>query len=178
MALFFVYVYVCMFVTVCISKTVIVYLLLLYIHRLKLIALCYYIDLMDAMKSSNHTVRNVSCMKYMVDIRKWISPHLEDMRYHTEQHIFLFKKNPSNKAAMYYKAWSHDDWEPSNDGLVILKVSKCNIYVHLACMKSVCISFKRKQDLYVPMKFCVQYVVCQNNELLLIWKALFSSWKN
>ena len=47
---------------------------------------------MQALKSSNHSVVNVSSMKYMLDIRQWLLPHLEDIRYHTEQHIFLFKK--------------------------------------------------------------------------------------
>jgi len=77
---------------------------------------------MQALKSSNHSVMNVSTVKQMVDIRQWISPHLEDIRYHTDQHIFLFKKNVSNKAAMYYKAWSHHEWEPSNEGILLLKV--------------------------------------------------------
>ena len=80
-------------------------------------------DLMQAAKSSNHLVTNVSCMEYIFNIRDWLSPHLEPIRYHTEPHIFLFKKNSAKKAAMYYKAWSHCDWEPSNEGLILLKVS-------------------------------------------------------
>ena len=85
--------------------------------------------MMQAAKSSNHLVSNVSCVKYIFDIRDWILPHLEPIRYHTEPHIFLFKKNSANKAEFYYKAWSHCDWEPSNKGHVLLKVSFYNCFL-------------------------------------------------
>ena len=77
----------------------------------------------QAAKSSNQQVLKVSTVKYIYIIRDWIAPHLEKIRYHTEPHIFMFKKNPLNKSAFYYKAWSNYDWEPSREGHVLLKVS-------------------------------------------------------
>lgn len=85
------------------------------------------LDLIQATKASNHAVTNVQVLKYLFDIREWISPHLDQIRYHTEPHIFRFAKNHKDQSVMFYKAWSHDNWEPSNDGLILLKVP--NYYV-------------------------------------------------
>ena len=30
----------------------------------------------------------------MFDIWSWISPHLDEIHYHTEPHVFLFKTDP------------------------------------------------------------------------------------
>ena len=81
------------------------------------------IDIIQATKCSNHTVINVFVLEYLFDIRDWIASHIDEIRYHTQPHIFLFKKNRHGQTALYYKHWSRDDWEPSNDGHVLLKVS-------------------------------------------------------
>ena len=44
-------------------------------------------DMMQAAKSSNHMVTNVSSVKYIFNIREWILAHLDTIRYHTEQYI-------------------------------------------------------------------------------------------
>ena len=78
---------------------------------------------MKATRASNQTVTNVSLVKNIFNIQEWITPCLETIKYHTEPHVFLFKKNSSGKATMFYKKWSHCEWEPDNNGCVLLKVS-------------------------------------------------------
>ena len=57
---------------------------------------------------SNRCVAQVSSLTYVYDIREWIHPHLDDIQYHTQPHIFLFKRNPvSGRSEMFYKYWSH-----------------------------------------------------------------------
>jgi len=81
---------------------------------------------MEATKISNRNVTHVSALQHVFNVRDWISPYLEPIKYHTEPHIFLFKKNPNRKAAMYYKQWAvSKEWEPDNNGCLLLKV-----YVH------------------------------------------------
>ena len=84
------------------------------------------IEIEQATRVSNHHVVGVTTLSYMFDIRGWIAPHLDEIRYHTEPHIFLFKKCPTTgHAVMYYKHWSHDAWEPDG-GLLLLKVRHRN----------------------------------------------------
>ena len=84
------------------------------------------LDIMEATKISNRNVTHVSALQHVFNVRDWISPYLEPIKYHTEPHIFLFKKNPNRKAAMYYKQWAvSKEWEPDNNGCLLLKV-----YVH------------------------------------------------
>ena len=80
-----------------------------------------FLDLIQATKASNHSVTGVQVLEYVFGIREWISPHLDQIRYHTEPHIFRFAKNDRGQSVMFYKAWSDDVWEP-NDGLILLKV--------------------------------------------------------
>ena len=61
-------------------------------------------------KTSNPDVVHASVMEKVFDIRKWISPHIEVIKYHTEPHVFLFKRDASGKVVMQYKYWSHDEW--------------------------------------------------------------------
>lgn len=77
----------------------------------------------QCVRESNRNVKHVEQLEYVFDIREWIAPHLEEIHYHTQPHIFLFKKNASTgRAEMFYKQWSHDMWEPSDSGLQLLKV--------------------------------------------------------
>lgn len=87
------------------------------------------LDLIQVTKASNLAVTGVQVLKYPFGIREWISPHLDQIRYHTEPHIFGFAKNRKGQSVMFYKVWSHDNWEPSNDGLVLLKVLTKLLYV-------------------------------------------------
>ena len=80
------------------------------------------LDLIVATKVSNSNVVDVKVLHYLFNIREWISPCLEAIKYHTEPHIFNFHKNTKGQTAMYYKPWAKSDWLPNNDGLLILKV--------------------------------------------------------
>lgn len=72
-------------------------------------------------KDSSQNVAGVKSLKYIFDVREWISPCLDEIKYHTTPHIFLFKKGTHEKSVMYYKHWSNDSWAPEN-GLELLKV--------------------------------------------------------
>ena len=85
---------------------------------------------MRVTRASNQNVTNVSLVKYIFNIREWISPHLDKIKYHTEPHVFLFKKNRLGKAVMFYKQWSHCSWEPDNDGCLLLKV-RIQVKMHI-----------------------------------------------
>ncbi|XP_065906896.1 uncharacterized protein [Dysidea avara] len=67
-------------------------------------------DMLRSAKTSNPDVVHASVMEKVFDIRKWISPHIEVIKYHTEPHVFLFKRDASGKVVMQYKYWSHDEW--------------------------------------------------------------------
>ncbi len=63
--------------------------------------LCQYVHVVinrllgmeHAVRVSNNSVIMVKTLTYAFNIKHWIAPHLDDIRYHTEPHIFLFKRN-------------------------------------------------------------------------------------
>ena len=71
---------------------------------------------------SNHNSKLASTLTDVFDIRKWLNPFLEEIHRHTVPHVFLFKKNADGKAEMYFKNWAKDPWQPSEKGLMLLKV--------------------------------------------------------
>ena len=81
-----------------------------------------FIALMQAVKSCNHNVKQVDTVIHMFNIREWIMPHLNEIHYHTQPHIFLFKRNEAGKAIMLYKQWSHESWQSPEGDSVMLKV--------------------------------------------------------
>ena len=66
-------------------------------------------------------------LEYFYNIRDWIAPCLEELKYHTDPHIFLFKLGSHGKAEMFYKHWSKDPWLP-NEGLQLLKVATSVVF--------------------------------------------------
>ena len=99
-----------------------------------------YVDILQATKARIHNVNNVTILDHVFDIQEWIAPHLDEIKYHTQPHIFLFKRNGSGKAAMYYKQWSHCDWEPSSDGCLLLKVILRTVYVCIYACRYACVT--------------------------------------
>ena len=65
--------------------------------------LIHFSRLIQATKASNHSVIGVQVLKYVFDISKWISPHLDQITYHTEPHIFRFAKNERGQSVMFCK---------------------------------------------------------------------------
>ena len=64
----------------------------------------------------------MSSLKYIFNIRDWIAPCLDEIKYHTTPHVFLFRREEDRgKAVMYYKHWSSEPWIPK-EGLILLKV--------------------------------------------------------
>ena len=74
------------------------------LYHTTLNALCFdtFSRLLQATKASNHSVIAVQVLEYVFDISKWISPHLDQIRYHTKPHIFRFAKNERGQL-MFYK---------------------------------------------------------------------------
>ena len=80
------------------------------------------IALEAACKAANHGTRQTKPLEYVVDFKSWLSPQIEEIHGHTNPHVFLFKKDgTSGKCKMYYKNWSHEQWQP-HEGLQLLKV--------------------------------------------------------
>lgn len=69
-----------------------------------------------ALKASNKSVKSVSTLQYIFDIKSWIAPYLDEIHGHTAPHVFRFRFNhTSKKGEMHYKYWSHQAWE--TDGM-------------------------------------------------------------
>ena len=80
------------------------------------------LDIEQRFIDSNQSVAGVSSLKYIFNIRDWIAPCLDEIKYHTTPHVFLFRRDEDQgKAVMYYKHWSSDPWIPK-EGLILLKV--------------------------------------------------------
>ena len=107
-----------------------------------------------ALKASNKNVKFSTTLKYVLDVKGWIAPHLDEIHKHTAPHVFRFQYNHSKqKAEMFYKHWSHEPWQPTGDngGLILLKV------IH-SCSDT-CVYY-----------FCVYY----NRVLLMVHRSLLS----
>ena len=54
------------------------------------------------------------------DIKEWLAPHAEQLHDHTQPKCFKFVRNSSGKCEMFYRNYSHMQWE---DPVTVLKVS-------------------------------------------------------
>ena len=81
----------------------------------------HFTEMHDCCKAANSSVRGVTNLQYIFDIKSWLSPHLAEIHGHTTPHVFLFRKNADGVAVMFTKNWSHEEWEPQ-EGLLLLKV--------------------------------------------------------
>lgn len=82
----------------------------------------FILDMEQRFLASSQLSVAVSTLQYVYDIRKWLTPAIDDIQYHTTPHIFRFKRNADGRGEMHYKHWSSDDWRPKDSGLLILKV--------------------------------------------------------
>lgn len=81
-----------------------------------------FTDMERRFRESNRGVIGATTLQYVYDIRAWITPVLNEIHNHTVPHVFRFRRNLQGKAEMHYKHWSHEPWQPSGAGLVLLKV--------------------------------------------------------
>ena len=63
----------------------------------------------------------VELLKYVYDVREWLTTSIVDLHGHTQPHCFKFILNSNESSEMFYKNWSHDEW--SQEGLKLLKVN-------------------------------------------------------
>ena len=47
----------------------------------------------------------------LYDIRSWVEDYVEELHAHTVPKCFKFKRNDAGKAEMYYRNWSHEEWQ-------------------------------------------------------------------
>ena len=80
------------------------------------------LDMEQRFLASSQLSVAVSTLQYVYDIRKWLTPAINDIHNHTTPHIFRFRRNVDGRGEMHYKHWSSDDWRPKDSGLLILKV--------------------------------------------------------
>lgn len=70
-----------------------------------------FTDMEKRLIESNQSTKSAATLKYVFDIKSWISAHIEEIHQHTVPHVFSFKKNSKGKAVMMVKHWAHDDWK-------------------------------------------------------------------
>ena len=60
----------------------------------------------------------------MAHVKSWLLPQTEELRNHSNPHIFRFYRNIDGHAEMKYKDWNNEIWEPNGNqsGLKLLKV--------------------------------------------------------
>lgn len=78
------------------------------------------LGLIDATTMSYSPHPKVELLKYVYDVRAWLTPSIEDLHGHTQPHCFKFTLNANGHAEMFYKNRSGDGW--SKDGVLLLKV--------------------------------------------------------
>ena len=59
-------------------------------------------------------------LQRVYDIRSWIESHAVELHAHTVPKCFKFELNDAGKAVMYYRSWSHEQWQGP---IVVLKVN-------------------------------------------------------
>ena len=78
----------------------------------------FVIEMDAALWASNQNVKHSSTLNYVLDIKIWIAPHLDEIHGHTAPLVFRFRLNHAKRAEMYYQHCSHEPWKPSGDGMV------------------------------------------------------------
>lgn len=91
-------------------------------YTVKIYFISNYVEMEEALKSSNQNVKNSCTLNYVYDIKNWIAPYLDEIHGHTTPHVFRFRLNNNKRAEMHYQHWSHEPWKPSGNGHVLLKV--------------------------------------------------------
>ena len=83
------------------------------------------IELKSTIINSNHEIVGVKGLRQIRDIKSWLTPVINTPEKHSNPHNFLFRRNVSGKAEMFYRNWSSDPWLPEmpKPGLILLSVS-------------------------------------------------------
>ena len=59
-------------------------------------------DLLEATKVSMDPNPITTLIEYMHDVKKWITPHLNDLHGHRDPHCFKFVCNENGKCLMFF----------------------------------------------------------------------------
>ena len=79
------------------------------------------IGLQKAIAASFTPKPETELLERVHDVRNWLAPNIADIHGHTDPHCFKFLYcNTENKALMYYRNWSDEQW--SKDGLQVLNI--------------------------------------------------------
>lgn len=67
------------------------------------------------MKAFEHCMSHPTPKAYILqkvyDIREWIEDYAVELHAHTNPKCFKFELNDDGKAEMYYRNWSHQQWQ-------------------------------------------------------------------
>ena len=81
----------------------------------------YFIEMRDAMHNCLTTIKVLSFLLDVVyDIKEWLAPHAEQLHDHTQPKCFKCVRNSSGKCEMFYRNYSHMQWEGP---VIVLKVN-------------------------------------------------------
>lgn len=89
---------------------------------------CFVFIFEDTLRALQFCMKNPSPRPYLLqkvyDIRSWIQDHAVELHSHTVPKCFKFELNEAGKAVMFYRNWSHEQWQGP---VVILKVQSCKM---------------------------------------------------
>ena len=61
-----------------------------------------------------------SMIEMIHDVKRRITPHLNELHGHRDPHCFKFVCNKDDKCIMFYRNWTSDPW--CTDAAIVLKV--------------------------------------------------------
>ena len=77
--------------------------------------------MLKAMENCLHTINvRAFLLKDVYNIKEWLTPHAHELHDHTQPKSFKFIRNASGKCEMFYRNYSHMQWEGP---VVVLRVS-------------------------------------------------------
>ena len=92
-------------------------------------------DLLEATKVSMDLNPITTLIENMHDVKKWITPHLNDLHGHRDPHCFKFVCNEDDKCMMFFRNWTCDPWCPEDKATVVLKARYLNAYLYCIIIK-------------------------------------------
>ena len=74
--------------------------------------LIIFADLLEAMKNCLQIIKVFPFLLEVVfDIKEWLTPFSEELHSHTQPKCFKFLRNEQGKCVMFYRNYSHVQWE-------------------------------------------------------------------
>ena len=92
-------------------------------------------ELLRALESCmKHPTPKPFMLQIIYDIKSWIAEHAEELHEHTVPKCFKFKLNQAGKAVMYYRNWSHEQWQGPIGILKVMSKTKLSCASTVTCL--------------------------------------------